>query len=227
MKKKLYWPHCGNCLIYYITRSFLWTTKIRAIMTIGIDLFHDTSVLAIFSHPNTWGDDNHSDKQQRWLAKMSMTCDVHGVVRRHDGPCFWTCGSFSKMMRVWPAPAPSGFVCGVTVAARGAFPTGPEWSGFCPLCRKAPKTCCELKSIYYILLVANHYLWHKTDTFSDKTLSCDISTPPPPHKTFNQNYCAKMLLGSYFIYFVRYYWFISLTKLFLVWNVLFFKKCSF
>ena len=76
-------------------------------------------------------------------------------------------------------------------------------------------------------LVANHYLWHKTDTFSDKTLSCDISTPPP-HKTFNQNYCAKMLLGSYyFIYFVRYYWFISLTKLFLVWNVLFFKKCSF
>ena len=130
---------------YYITRSFLWTTKIRTIMTIGIDLFHDTSVLAIFSHPNTWGDDNHSDKQQRWLAKMSMTCDVHGVVRRHDGPCFWTCGSFSKMMRVWPAPAPSGFVCGVTVAARGAFP-GPEWSGFCPLCRKAPKTCCELKS---------------------------------------------------------------------------------
>ena len=98
-----------------------------------------------------------------------MTCDVHGVVAMMVLVFGGLVALFlSKMMRVWPAPAPSGFVCGVTVAARGAFPTGPEWSGFCPLCRKAPKTCCELKSIYYILLVANHYLWHKTDTFSDK-----------------------------------------------------------
>ena len=175
-----------------------------------------------------WGEENHSDKSNvdllkcQWLVTY-MVSSLFMMVLVFGG---LVALFLSKMMRVWPAPAPSGFVCGVTVAARGAFPTGPEWSGFCPLCRKAPKTCCELKSIYYILLVANHYLWHKTDTFSDKTLSCDISTPPP-HKTFNQNYCAKMLLGSYFIYFVRYYWFISLTKLFLVWNVLFFKKCSF
>ena len=93
-----------------------------------------------------------------WTWRLSFDFSVFGF-----------CYSFTQM-RIWPAPAPSGFVCGVTVAARGAFP-GPEWSGFCPLCRKAPKTCCELRVGGQPLFMAQ-----KTDTFAFDVKHFKLST---------------------------------------------------
>ena len=65
-------------------------------------------------------------------------------------PCFWW-PRVLKMMMVWPAPAPSGSVCGVTVPPRGRSPvlqTQKRQKPFVPLGSKTTKSKVANKVLY-------------------------------------------------------------------------------
>ena len=176
-----------------------------------------------------WGEDNHSDKSNvdllkcQWLVTYMVSSPWWSLFLED----LWL--SFSQ--RWWgfdPPRRQAGSFVAWPWRPGGRSRPDPSEAAFA-LCAARLQKLVVNSRVYSIVYTAGGqplFMAQNRHFFRQDTFLRYFHTTTA-HKTFNQNYCAKMLLGSYFIYFVRYYWFISLTKLFLVWNVLFFKKCSF